>query len=142
MNPAPDRAPAAAVRISEQGGRATPTRTAVLDTLLHAGQPLSHDEIGESLAIRGIPHDRVTLYRTLDWLVSHGLAHRVAGADRVWRFNALPDEQHSHAHFHCEHCRGVFCLESLQPAMAASLPAGFSLQRAELNVHGRCPKCC
>ena len=131
----------AAARISTHGGRATPTRTAVLDTLSRAGQPLSHDEVGAELTAQDINHDRVTLYRALDWLVSNGLAHRIAGADRVWRFNAVADEQHSHAHFHCEQCHGVFCLESLQPAIAATLPQGFALSRAELNFHGACPKC-
>lgn len=131
----------AAQRISDHGGRATPTRTAALETLSLAGQPLSHDEVGAELIARGVQHDRVTLYRTLDWLVSQGLAHRVNGADRVWRFNAVADEAHSHAHFHCGQCHGVFCLESLQPAIAATLPRGFALERAELNFHGRCPKC-
>lgn len=131
----------AADRISQHGGRATPIRTAVLETLSQTGQPLSHDEVGARLAARQLRHDRVTLYRTLDWLVSKGLAHRVAGADRVWRFNAAADEAHGHAHFYCGQCHGVFCLEALQPAIAATLPRGFSLTRAELNFHGRCPKC-
>ena len=128
-------------RITERGGRATPARTAVLQTLLEAGQPLSHDEIGARLTRQHISHDRVTLYRALDWLVNHSLAHRINGADRIWRFNAIPDEKQGHAHFHCRHCQAVYCLESLQPEWVASLPAGFVLERAELNFHGRCPKC-
>ena len=130
-----------ASRIVAQGGRATRTRTAVLDILTRAGRPLSHDEVASALTADAIAHDRVTLYRTLDWLVEQALAHRVAGSDRAWRFNAVADEGHSHAHFHCQRCGGVFCLENLHPAIAATLPQGFALERAELTFHGHCPGC-
>lgn len=130
-------------RISAIGGRATRTRAAVLDILSQAGRPLSHDEVASALDTAAVAHDRVTLYRTLDWLVGQSLAHRVAGADRVWRFNATADERHGHghAHFHCTECGSVYCLEALQPAIAATLPEGFALERAELTFHGRCPNC-
>lgn len=127
--------------IAARGGRVTRTRTAVLGVLFAAGRPISHDEVGVALDAQGVAHDRVTLYRTLDWLVSHDLAHKVSGPDRAWRFNAVRDEAHGHAHFHCERCGSVFCLESLQPAIAATLPRGFHLGRAELTFHGTCPDC-
>jgi len=130
-----------ALRIAARGGRATRTRVAVLDILSRAGRPLSHDEVGVELGDGGVEHDRVTLYRTLDWLVTHELAHRVSGTDRVWRFNAAVDEGHGHAHFHCARCGSVFCLESLQPTIAATLPAGFRCERAELTFYGDCPNC-
>jgi Fur family transcriptional regulator, ferric uptake regulator len=136
------QAPAdSAARIAGLGGRATRTRTAVLDILSAAGQPLSHDEVAAALAAARVDFDRVTLYRTLDWLVTRSLAHRVSGADRIWRFKAAQNEGHSHAHFHCAQCGSVFCFESLQPAIAATLPAGFRLERAELTFHGVCPRC-
>ena len=140
--PANNRTPTpAAALIGERGGRVTRTRTAVLDVLTCAGRPLTHDEVASALDAEAIVHDRVTLYRTLDWLVEQALAHRVAGPDRAWRFNAVADESHGHAHFHCTHCGGVYCLETLQPAIAATLPTGYALERAELTFHGRCPQC-
>ena len=72
--------------IAARGGRVTRTRTAVLAVLFDAGRPISHDEVGEALDARGVSHDRVTLYRTLDWLVGHDLAHKVAGPDRAFAF--------------------------------------------------------
>ncbi|MDS4014422.1 MAG: transcriptional repressor [Candidatus Accumulibacter sp.] len=133
--------PSSSQRIAARGGRVTRTRTAVLDMLRSASQPLAHDEVGAALAAAGIAHDRVTLYRTLDWLVTHGLAHRVAGSDRIWRFNAAVEEGRSHAHFQCARCGAVYCLENASPTLAAALPAGFHFQRAELTVYGFCPKC-
>lgn len=133
--------PDPAALITARGGRVTRTRTAVLEVLFEAGRPLTHDEVSHALGQRGVAHDRVTLYRTLDWLVGRSLAHKVSGPDRAWRFNAARDESHGHAHFHCDRCGTVFCLESLQPAIAATLPSGFRLDYAELTFHGTCPAC-
>jgi Fur family ferric uptake transcriptional regulator len=130
-----------ATRIAARGGRVTRPRAAVFGVLLDAGRALTHDEIATALVARGVNPDRVTLYRNLDWLVTKGLAHRVTGADRINRFNAAGDEDHGHVHFHCDACKGVFCMESMQPTIAASLPAGFSFDHAELTLHGRCPGC-
>lgn len=127
--------------IAAHGGRVTRTRVAVLDVLLASQQPLSHDEIGEALRKEGVPHDRVTLYRNLEWLVEQGIAHRMAGADRVWRFSVVTTSEHEHAHFHCDRCGQLFCLDALTPAFAIALPNGYSMNRAELIVHGACPGC-
>jgi Fur family transcriptional regulator, ferric uptake regulator len=127
--------------ITAQGGRVTRTRVAVLEILLAADQSLTHDEIGLALAEQGIKHDRVTLYRTLDWLVESGVAHKMAGDDRARRFGVAASGPHEHAHFHCDRCGKVVCLEGLQPAVAVNLPGGYQLDRAELVLHGACPTC-
>lgn len=119
-------------------GRATPARQQVLQTLLAASHALSHGEIEDIL---GGGLDRVTLYRVLDWLVGQGLAHKIAGEDRIWRFNAVGEGEHSHAHFRCTTCGQVFCLADLKPNLALRLPLGFQLQKAELNLQGQCPQC-
>lgn len=121
-------------------GRATPARVGVLDCLLAAPHALTHAEVEASLDSDRCP-DRVTLYRVLDWLVSQGLAHKIAGDDRAWRFNAVVRENHGHAHFHCTRCGQVFCLSELQPAFAFNLPPGYLYQKAELSIQGLCPRC-
>lgn len=124
--------------LQSQGVRSTAARVAVLDVLLATPRALTHQEIAEQTA-DGL--DRVTLYRTLDWLVEQGLAHRIEGQDRVWRFNSASREDNAHAHFHCRSCGRVFCLEQVMPAVAVSLPKGYRLDRADLNLHGLCPEC-
>ncbi|TAH40788.1 MAG: transcriptional repressor [Betaproteobacteria bacterium] len=128
-------------RIAARGGRVTRTRLVVLELLQCSEHPLSHDEIGDALAAAGVAHDRVTLYRTLDWLVEQGLARRIAGGERAWRFEAVRDAAHRHAHFHCDRCGQVVCLEGLEPAPATGLPSGFHVDRAELVLHGSCAAC-
>lgn len=136
----PTPSPAADL-IAAHGGRVTRTRVAVVDALEGSDHPLSHDELAASLGASGVAHDRVTLYRALDWLVARGVAHRVTGSDRAWRYGLVRQAAHQHAHFHCERCGHVFCLENLQPAFALVLPSGYTLERAELILHGACPAC-
>ena len=129
-----------ASRIAARGGRVTRARLAVLAVLEEASEAMRHELIEQALVTRGVVCDRVTLYRTLDWLVLNGLAHRVHGADRAWRFAALQQvDEVPHAHFHCEGCGQVVCLQQQIPAL--SLPSGYRLKRAELNLFGACPAC-
>lgn len=122
-------------------GRVTPTRTRVLTTLLDAERALTHLEVAERLA-PAVALDRVTLYRTLDWLVEQALAHRVAGEDRTWRFNASPGGAPAHhAHFNCTRCGQIFCIEALTPALALQLPPDFHAQQIELSIKGLCAGC-
>jgi Fur family ferric uptake transcriptional regulator len=127
--------------IAACGGRVTRTRVAVLEVLQASAHPLTHDEIAGALAGADLPHDRVTLYRALDWLVAQGIAQRLAGNDRAWRFEAVHQSGHQHAHFHCDRCGHVICLDNLSPAFAVALPDGFQLERAELVFHGACADC-
>lgn len=130
-----------ATLIADVGGRTTPARRAVLEVLLAAKQALNHQEIEQSLRTRGSPCDRVTLYRVLEWLVSHRLAHKIVGDDRVWRFNTVHNDREAHPHFQCTHCRQVYCLEDLPPPSALTLPPGFRPEHTDLMIQGTCPTC-
>lgn len=129
-------------------GRTTPARLRVLEILLQARHALSHGEIEAQLAPEGAL-DRVTLYRVLDWLVERGLAHKIAGGDQVWRFNATHGagqgaegrNSHEHAHFQCSRCGRLFCLDEIRPVLAVSLPKGFRCDEARLTLHGLCAEC-
>ena len=127
--------------IRETGARATRARLSVLDILLAADHALTHAELEQALEQADGGIERVTLYRVLDWLVSNELAHKVVGADRVWRFNAQCEPVDRHAHFNCSGCGRVFCLEAPSPLSRLSLPRGFSLDKAELSIEGHCPDC-
>lgn len=127
--------------LRQAGERATPARVTVLDVLLGAAHAQTHQEIEESARKRGLAADRVTVYRVLDWLVARRYAHRIAGEDRVWRFNAAGPGAHAHAHFRCTCCGQVFCLNDLEPGLGYTLPRGFKFERAELTIQGLCPEC-
>ena len=127
-------------RIRATGERLTLPRLRVLETLLRNGGARTHQEIEGEL---GAPRmDRVTVYRVLEWLVAKGLAHRIAGSDRVWRFSIAGAAEESHAHFVCNRCGKVLCLDEA-PAnkMKLQVPDGCRPKRIELMVTGLCSEC-
>jgi len=127
------------VALRATGERVTPARLRVYALLLESVRALSHHELESALG-PDAPLDRVTLYRVLDWLVEQGLAHRVAGIDRVWRYSIARDAHASHAHFQCKQCGKVICLGEL-PERRVPLPRGFRSEAVELTVKGRCAEC-
>ena len=129
--------------VEHTGARMTRQRVEVLAVLLAARRALTHHEI-EGRVNRGAGMDRVTVYRVLEWLTSHHLAHKIAGDDRIWRFNAASDEperSHSHAHFKCNDCGEVICLDEATAARSVPLPSGYHPQEIELTVKGLCVGC-
>ena len=125
--------------IRDAGGRITPTRVQVMELLSRQERALSHNDIEAELA-KAMPIDRVTVYRVLDWLVERGLAHRVSGEDRVWRFRISDAAHAEHAHFECSRCGKVLCLETLS-AKGLGLPKKLGLTATELTVKGVCAQC-
>jgi len=130
----------AAARVRATGARVTPARIGVLAALLQRAEALSHHELETALAADAV--DRVTLYRVLDWLVAQGLAHRISSADRAWRFTAADRRHDAHAHFHCNRCGKVSCLDEVKaPRLPAAMPSGFRAEGLEVTVKGVCASC-
>ena len=128
-----------ASQIRRCGARATPARIRVLQLLRSTPGALSHNQIEQALGESAL--DRVTLYRVLDWLVESGLAHKNADANRVFRFSVAAESEHAkHVHFRCDSCGKVFCIDQPPPAPPA-MPDGFSLLRADFDLHGCCANC-
>ncbi|GAA5784409.1 Fur family transcriptional regulator [Chitiniphilus shinanonensis] len=133
----PDLLAGARTLVARAGARVTPWRVKVLAALMNAHRPLSHLDV---LTTLGPEADRVTVYRVLEWLTEVGLAHKLAGDDRVWRFSVTP-VPHSHAHFHCHRCGRFFCLEEVSTDLPLSLPPGFAAEALEITVKGICADC-
>lgn len=132
----------AEVLVRSAATRVTRGRIEILAVLLAARRALTHHEIERQVRRGALDMDRVTIYRVLEWLVARGLAHRISGDDRVWRFNAA-DEEHArqHAHFKCNNCGDVTCLETALAARSVPLPSGYRPQEVELTVKGLCAGC-
>lgn len=131
-----DQLRAAAVKV-------TRPRLRVLEVLSRAHAPLTHGELEMQLAAgEGGMLDRVTLYRVLDSLVDHGLAQRTVDGRGVFRFllSSARAEHAAHAHFHCQRCGGITCLERMA-APLADLPAGFVARQVDIEVRGVCARC-
>lgn len=129
--------------IRDTGARLTRPRTRVLAHLLAQRQALTHHEIRDGLD--GDALDTVTLYRVLEWLAEHGLVHRIAGADQVWRFHAGAADKaghgHRHAHFHCTRCETVTCFTDIALPQQIDLPPGYVGEEIDFLIKGVCPLC-
>ena len=160
--PLPNNAPLpdaylATSMLKQAGVRTTEARQRALLTLLSHRHAMSHLEIQDALP----DMDRVTLYRALDCLTESGLAHKISGDDRVFRYstgNDRPDTivqdktaQHQHGHFRCTRCNRVFCLDNaptatslrdqLRATLDATLGRGFQSHDIELTIKGWCADC-
>jgi Fur family ferric uptake transcriptional regulator len=141
-HPAARRPPRAATLLAATGARLTRARIEVLAALLEADEALTHHEVERRLR-RGHDVDRVTLYRVLEWLTEQGLAHKLSGEDRVWRFSSaghVGAQRGGHAHFECSSCGKVICLDQARlPAIA--LPAGYRRRDVTVTIKGSCDRC-
>jgi len=149
----PDMAALAEIRLRNASVRITAARVKVLAALLGAQRAFSHQDVQDTFA----DMDRVTLYRALDCLTDAGLAHKIAGDDRVFRYSAGTDHgtqpqdrqapNHQHGHFKCTRCAKVFCLDSigeaglLENALQETLGKGFQSHDIEFTIKGWCADC-
>ncbi|CAL63070.1 putative ferric-uptake regulator [Herminiimonas arsenicoxydans] len=124
----PDYPALAESQLRDTSLRSTAARIKVLAALLGAPYALSHQDVQDTL----VDMDRVTLYRALDALTDAGLAHKIAGDDRVFRYNAgaehlaagsknqILHQQHQHGHFKCTRCAKVFCIDNIDEKLLAA----------------------
>ena len=122
--------------------RATPARIATLELLHRAESPLTHADVAEHLADRGI--DKATAFRNLNDMTDAGLLRRTELGDHVWRFEPLGDNEHAgaaHPHFVCVDCGSVSCMNEVKltaKSMTASKQIG---EVTEILLRGHCNNC-
>ncbi len=123
----------------------TPGRRAILDLLCGVGGPLgAYDMIDRLAASTGRRPAPIAVYRALDYLLDHGLVHRLASRNAF----VACGRRHAHAEpvvfLICDACGRVE--ESASPDISRSLAetaaaAGFRSQGAVIEVSGACAAC-
>jgi len=126
------------------GARLTKIRREVLALILASGEPVGAYALLDRLKLARANAAPVTVYRALEFLLAHGLIHKVE------RLNAFIGciEQGGHAHavqfLICSRCGGVSEIEDagIEAAVAsASAAAGFRPGRVTVEVEGSCSNC-
>lgn len=130
-------------RLREAGLRVTGARLDVLHALHDSPLPLTAQDVLDGVAKLG-PTDRVTVYRTLNSLVDLGIAHRVDPGDRTWRYGLLAKDHHQHAHFVCDDCGSIRCLDEAMITVSVKgkpSPDRFKITQQDVYLHGTCESC-
>ena len=124
------------------GARMTPVRRRTLEILLEGHRPMGAYDILEVLRAEGLGSQPPVAYRALDFLVSHGFAHRI---ERLNAFTACayPGAEHAPAFLICRLCRTVAEASAAPRAQLdkAAAEAGFLIERAVIEAEGLCPDC-
>jgi Fur family transcriptional regulator, zinc uptake regulator len=126
-----------------RGVRLTPVRKRTLEILLQAHGALGAYDVLQRLGAEGYGTQPPVAYRALNFLVEHGLAHRIR---RLNAFTACahPGEEHRAAFLICEGCDSVTEAPARGVSDALALAAdavGFHLERATLEAVGLCAAC-
>ena len=134
---------AAESHLAAQGGRLTEQRRAVLEAMLADHRPLGAYELMERIDWRGRRPAPAAIYRALDFLVAHGLAHKIESINAYMACEAMR-EPHRPVILICEACGQV--AEMTEPALGRSVSravskTGFTPHRMTLEVSGLCAPC-
>lgn len=129
--------------VAAQGLRLTPVRRRVLEILLEAHRALGAYDVLNRLATEGYGNQPPVVYRALDFLVEHGLAHRI---QRLNAFTACmhPGTAHAPVFLICRTCHVVAEADGAgvgQALTTAGAAAGFAIERSTVEALGLCPAC-
>lgn len=127
-----------------KNSRRTVAKTEIKNLIEHSPVALSHSEIQESL--NGLC-DRVTIYRVLDRLLAENSIHKVVNLGGTIKYAACHsctteakiEHIHHHAHFSCDHCQKITCLEDIEPQFKIS--PDYQIKEINFTISGTCPNC-
>lgn len=134
---------AAQAKCKARGLHLTPVRQRVLEILLGHHKAMGAYEILDQLRAEGLGSQPPVAYRALDFLVTHGFAHKI---ERLNAFVACvhSTEEHIPVFLMCRSCNSVGESQAkpgdtlLAPVAEAS---GFVIERTVIEAEGLCPTC-
>lgn len=123
--------------------RLTPARRRVLEILLEEHRALGAYDVLDRLKAEGMGSQPPVAYRSLDFLVTHGFAHRI---ERLNAFIACarPHDNHHPAFLICRACDSVAetsALPSKGVLGDAAKTTGFQIEQTVVEAVGLCPEC-
>ena len=117
----------------------TSCREGIINIVMSANNALSKEEIMEQLEGN---YDRTTFYRSFKTLEEHKIIHKIVIDNQLVKY-AIDKEvslKEEHAHFYCNECHTVKCLESVL-LQRFQLPYGYSEDETEIIIKGTCAMC-
>lgn len=128
---------------AEQGGRLTPQRQQILELVWQEHKPVGAYELLERLRDAGVKAAPPTVYRALDFLLNHGLIHRIESLN-AYTGCATPGIPHHGQFLVCSQCQHVAELDDSaikQQLDARARQLGFMIEHQTVEISGLCPHC-
>ena len=128
----------------DKGARLTPLREKVLELVWQSHSPVgAYDILAELGRIEERSAQPPTVYRALDFLMEHGLIHRLSSLN-AFIGCTHPGERHSNCFLICQKCR--VAQEIDYPAIDNSIrdcadSEGFQINDSSIELMGLCPNC-
>jgi len=117
----------------------TGCREGIIDVIMASANALSENEIRDRLSGN---YDRTTFYRSFKTLERCNILHKIVVDNHFVKYalNDLHTHGSNHAHFYCNKCQTVQCLDSIELTMPG-LPKGFHGEEMNLVIKGTCNLC-
>ncbi len=128
---------------AERGARLTQLRRRVLEIVWQSHRPLGAYEILGVLGDEGRSAAPPTVYRALEFLLEHGLVHRIASMN-AFMGCARPGHAGSGQFLICRECGNAAEINDRGVDRAISRSAasqGFATQQHTVEIRGLCPAC-
>ncbi|HYD32493.1 MAG TPA: Fur family transcriptional regulator [Azospirillaceae bacterium] len=126
-----------------RGARLTDLRRRVLELVWSSHRPRGAYSILEDLSRNGRVAAPLTVYRALDFLVAHGLVHRIESLNAYIGCDH-PENSHDSQFLVCDGCGNTTELTDARVAAAIAASAGdlgFRVAHPTVEVRGLCPDC-
>ena len=121
--------------------RSTRQKAAIRSAIETSQRPLSPQEILDVARVQVPALSIATVYRNLKQLLQEHAVHVVELPGENPRYESTHAADHHHHHFQCTDCQRVFDVHGCSGDFAYMAPEGFSVERHELTIYGRCADC-
>jgi Fur family ferric uptake transcriptional regulator len=133
----------ALARLEVAGLKNHPQRTAVIDAFFSGDKHVTAEDLALELRARDSRVSFSTVYRTLNLLVSHGLATAQHFGRGMTRYEPGADEAH-HDHLICTQCGAIVeftddAIEAYQDQIGRR--HDFEIDAHKMEIYGACARC-
>lgn len=119
--------------------RSTRQRAAIRSAIDQARRPLSPQEVLAASQVEVAGLGMATVYRNLKLLADAGEIQAVTLPGDSPRYESAHHEHHHH--FRCDSCQRVFDVHACPGSLDGLAPPGFTVERHEITLYGRCKDC-
>ena len=127
--------------LTSKGVKPTANRMLVLKELERSSHPVNLADLEMSL----YPMDKASIFRVLELFSEKDIIHVIEDGSRSLKYELCHGKDHhsltdQHAHFYCEKCGAVECLEDVDLPQIA-FPENYKVKSVNLMFKGICSKC-